>query len=53
MSTVPVSSSSKVVGERWSRIVAFESYFEGGLYPQAMLKVGTKCQVGDVEIQDL
>jgi hypothetical protein len=34
-------------------LVASGSYFEDALHPKVMLKVGTKGQVGDVEMQDL
>jgi hypothetical protein len=52
-STVTVPSGAKIVGETWSQLVASGSYFEDALHPKVMLRVGTKGQVGDVEMQDL
>ncbi|KAG9193970.1 hypothetical protein G6011_04005 [Alternaria panax] len=52
-STVTVLSGAKIVGETWSQLAASGSYFEDALHPKVMLKVGTKGQLGDVEMQNL
>jgi hypothetical protein len=52
-STIKVPTGAKVVGETWSQLVAYGSFFQDANNPKALLQVGEKGQTGNVELQDL
>jgi hypothetical protein len=52
-STLKVPSGTRIVGETWSQLVAYGSYFSNANAPKALLQVGEPGQVGYVELQDL
>ncbi len=52
-STINVPAGSRIVGETWSQLVAYGSYFQDANDPKALVKVGQKGEVGNVELQDL
>ncbi|KAL2017482.1 hypothetical protein VTK56DRAFT_2078 [Thermocarpiscus australiensis] len=52
-STLFIPSNTYIVGEVWSQLVAYGSYFEDEANPQVMLYVGNPGDQGVVEMQDL
>ncbi|OIW25494.1 pectin lyase-like protein [Coniochaeta ligniaria NRRL 30616] len=52
-STLTVPVNSRIVGETWSQLVAYGSYFQDASNPKVLLKVGEQGQIGEVELQDL
>ncbi|KAG4428636.1 hypothetical protein IFR05_015880, partial [Cadophora sp. M221] len=51
--TIRVPPGTRIVGELWAQLVARGPKFSNDGSPRPMLQVGTKGQVGSVEIQDL
>lgn len=52
-STIKIPKGSKVVGEAWSQIMGAGAAFSDMTNPKAVVQVGQKNEVGDVEIQDI
>ena len=51
--TLTVNPGSRITGQVWSQLVASGSYFANLLSPQVMVKVGSKGDVGTMEISDM
>ncbi|PVH70347.1 glycoside hydrolase family 55 protein [Cadophora sp. DSE1049] len=51
--TIRIPPGTRIVGELWAQLVARGPKFSDDSQPRPMLQIGTKGQVGSVEIQDL